>query len=617
MVPREQCLHEIFRETAQRYPARIAVSAADRDLTYAELDSLSDAAAVDLSELGVGAGALVGLCFDRDIEMIVGILAILKAGGAYLPLDPRYPETRMQLLLRESGVDIVVTTSALRERLLSQKALQLYCINERRATELHDSTCRISSLRSKPHDLAYVIYTSGSTGTPKGVMVEHRNVVRLFRETQSWFDFGESDVWTLFHSVGFDFSVWEIWGALLYGGRLVIVPFDVSRSPGEFHALLQQHQVTVLNQTPSAFRQLIAADVAMPKAAKLDLRLIIMGGEALDPSMLEPWIERYGDSTPALVNMYGLTETTVHVTCKRMTRKEIAASQSDTSAVGSPIGIPIPDLKLHVLDASRQPVGDGVVGELYLQGAGLARGYLGRADVTAERFVVTETGRLYRTGDFALRTPDGEYRYCGRADDQLKVRGFRIEPAEIERCLVAHPRILAAAVTARDYGNGDVRLVAYVAPLDPIDVEGRPAAELTYALAHHVEQRLPDYMRPSFFVCVEKIPLTDHGKLDRSALPGLAPGAAREQGRSERALTATEGAVFGICLEALAVESLGINEDLFEVGATSLTLMRIFALVAKRLHVRPAITGFVDGITVEKLAEAIDKEINTQITESA
>ena len=442
-------------------------------------------------------------------------------------------------------------------------------------------------------------------------------MVRLFRETEAWFDFGESDVWTLFHSVGFDFSVWEIWGALLYGGRLVIVPFDVSRSPSEFRALLQRHHVTVLHQAPSAFRQLIEADVAMPGRRKLDLRLVIMGGEALHPSMLEPWIDRYGDAAPVLVNMYGLTEACVHVTYKRITRKEVAASNGDMPAVGTPIGIPIPDLKLRILDASRRRVDDGLIGELYVEGPGLARGYLNRADVTADRFITTDTGRLYRTGDLALRTLDGEYRYCGRADDQLKVRGFRIEPAEIERCLAAHPRIAAAAVATRDYGNGDVRLVAYVVPVDSQDVAGRPAAELVDALTRHVVQQLPDYMRPSFFVCMAEIPLTDHGKLDRSALPVATPAVASEQGLSARTLTPTEAAVLGICLEVLGVESLGMQQDLFDVGATSLTLMRIFALVAKRLHASPAITGFVDGITIESLARAVEAENDTQLTESA
>ncbi|MFP5287511.1 MAG: amino acid adenylation domain-containing protein, partial [Thermoanaerobaculia bacterium] len=308
--------------------------------------------------------------------------------------------------------------------------------------------------------IAYVIYTSGSTGRPKGVLVSHANVVRLLRATEPCFGFNPDDVWTLFHSYAFDFSVWELWGALAYGGRLVVVPYEVSRSPEEFCDLLECERATVLNQTPSAFRQLMAADAARPR--DLSLRWVIFGGEALDPRSLAPWIVRRGDRRPRLVNMYGITETTVHVTYRPLDRSDAAAS-------GSPIGRPIPDLQAYVLDACGQPCSLGVPGEIFVGGAGLARGYLDRPALTAERFLPDPFSgrpgaRLYRTGDLARMLPDGQVEHLGRIDHQVKVRGFRIELGEIEALLREHPALRDAAVLARGDSADDQRLVAYVVP---------------------------------------------------------------------------------------------------------------------------------------------------------
>ncbi len=352
---------------------------------------------------------------------------------------------------------------------------------------------------------AYVIYTSGSTGRPKGVVVSHGNVVRLFASTRGWFGFGADDVWTLFHSFAFDFSVWELWGALLHGGRLVVVPFGVSRSPGDFRRLLVRERVTVLNQTPSAFYQLMLAD-EVAGGAGLSLRWVVFGGEALDLRRLVPWFERHGDASPRLVNMYGITETTVHVSFVRLSR-ELAAGDA-----GSVIGEAIPDLRVVVLDEALRPVPVGVAGELYVGGAGVARGYLGRPSLTAGRFVADPFGpaggRLYRTGDVARWDGDGRLVFVGRADDQVKLRGFRIELGEVEAVLLEHALVADVTVVLREDRPGDQRLVAYVVA---VPGEGVDVARLRAEVAG----RLPEYMVPSAFVVLDAFPLTVNGKLDR------------------------------------------------------------------------------------------------------
>ena len=375
-----------------------------------------------------GANQVVGLRVERSPDVVIGILAILKAGGAYLPLDPVYPTERIAFMLQDAGVRVVLTQRELAGELAGAAG---HVRVPRRAAAAHRARPR----RRRPvpaSDLAYVIYTSGSTGQPKGVRVTHRNVLRLFAATDAWFGFGPTDVWTLFHSYAFDFSVWEIWGALLAGGRVVVVPQDTSRDPGAFRALLVREQVTVLSQTPTAFRALIDADRAEPPAA-FALRYVVFGGEALQLQSLQPWFDRYGDATPRLINMYGITETTVHVTYRPITRADLDAD------AGSVIGVPIPDLRVYLLDAHGQPVPTGVAGEMYVAGAGVADGYLKRPELTAQRFVPDpfHGGRMYRTGDLARRLDGGELEYLGRIDQQVKIRGFRIELGEIE---AAHRR---------------------------------------------------------------------------------------------------------------------------------------------------------------------------------
>ncbi|HEY4746913.1 MAG TPA: amino acid adenylation domain-containing protein, partial [Steroidobacteraceae bacterium] len=368
----DRCLHELFAAWAARTPDAVALSCADETLSYGELESRANRLAHHLRSLGVGPDVVVGLCVERSFDMVVGLLAILKAGGAYLPLDPGLPPDRLAYMLADARAPVLITQDALADLLPESEAVRIRLDADAPAIARQPATAPDSG--ADPLNLAYVIYTSGSTGRPKGTLVTHDCVTRLFAATDSWFAFGPHDVWTLFHSFAFDFSVWELFGALLHGGRLVIVPYWVSRSPEQFHALLAREAVTVLNQTPSAFAQLIRADAAASR--ELALRLVIFGGEALNLAELAPWFERHGDTRPQLVNMYGITETTVHVTYRPI---EAADCERDTS----PIGIPIPDLSLHVLDPSGVPAPTGVPGELYVGGAQVARGYLGRPELTA------------------------------------------------------------------------------------------------------------------------------------------------------------------------------------------------------------------------------------------
>jgi amino acid adenylation domain-containing protein len=455
------CLHQRFAEQAARTPDALALTCEGETLTYAELERRANRLAHVLVELGVGPGVLVGLCLERGLDLPLGVLGVLKAGGCYVPLDLANPTERIAFILKDTDVPVLVTESAQLER-LPEHGAQVVCLDRDRA-RLDAAPEHAPDVPSTPDDLAYVIYTSGSTGAPKGVQVAHRSVLRLFEATAERCGFGPDDVSTLFHSCAFDFSVWELWGALLYGGRLVVVPYMLSRSPDEFLALLEREGVTVLSQTPTAFRSLIASDLRPGADHGLALRLVIFGGEALDPPMLAPWFERHGDERPALVNMYGITETTVHVTWRRLRAADLGV------VPGSMLGQPLPDLSLHILDPHGELVPVGVPGELHVGGAGVSRGYLRRDELTAQRFLpdpfAAEPGaRLYRTGDLGRRLANGDVQYLGRNDEQVQLRGYRIELGEIEAALVAHPWVASAVVTLPVDEEGEPRLVGYVVP---------------------------------------------------------------------------------------------------------------------------------------------------------
>ncbi|MGI5499876.1 amino acid adenylation domain-containing protein [Lentzea sp. CA-135723] len=537
-------LPQLFAEQVQRTPDAIAVTCEDEHLTYAELDARANRLAHLLVDAGAGPEEYVALRLPRSTDLVVAVLGVLKSGAAYLPIDPSYPEDRIAGMVEDTQPVVVLTE----------------------LPDLSGGPRTAPEVTLRPENAAYVIYTSGSTGRPKGVVVPHANVARLFSATGAWFGFGPDDVWTLFHSYAFDFSVWELWGPLLHGGRLVVVPHEVSRSPGEFAALLARERVTVLNQTPSAFYQLIAE-----KPAGLSLRYVVFGGEALDVRRLAAW-----DGPGELVNMYGITETTVHVTW--------------TPADGT-VGEPIPDLRVYVLDEDLRPVPPGVVGEMYVAGAGLARGYLNRPGLTASRFVADPFGdpatRMYRTGDLA-RWKDGRLDYLGRADHQVKIRGFRIELGEVEAAIEAHPEVTAAAADVREHAGRKV-LVGYVVG---------PVA----GLREHLSRTLPEHMVPSAFVPLDRLPLTGNGKLDRRALP--APEWESTGARHVEPRTEAESVLAGIWAQVLGLDRVGVHDDFFELGGDSIISIQVvsrarqagYSLVPRDLFSCPTVAALAAAV---------------------
>ncbi|HBP5221839.1 TPA: amino acid adenylation domain-containing protein [Pseudomonas aeruginosa] len=594
-------LQQRFEEQARQRPQAVALILDEQRLSYGELNARANRLAHCLIARGVGADVPVGLALERSLDMLVGLLAILKAGGAYLPLDPAAPEERLAHILDDSGVRLLLTQGHLLERLPRQTGVEVLAIDGL----VLDGYAESDPLPTLSADnLAYVIYTSGSTGKPKGTLLTHRNALRLFSATEAWFGFDERDVWTLFHSYAFDFSVWEIFGALLYGGRLVIVPQWVSRSPEDFYRLLCREGVTVLNQTPSAFKQLMAvacsADMATQQPA---LRYVIFGGEALDLQSLRPWFQRFGDRQPQLVNMYGITETTVHVTYRPVSEADLEGG------LVSPIGGTIPDLSWYILDRDLNPVPRGAVGELYIGRAGLARGYLRRPGLSATRFVPNPFPggageRLYRTGDLARFQADGNIEYIGRIDHQVKVRGFRIELGEIEAALAGLAGVRDAVVLAHD-GVGGTQLVGYVVADSAEDAE-----RLRESLRESLKRHLPDYMVPAHLMLLERMPLTVNGKLDRQALPQ--PDASLSQQAYRAPGSELEQRIAAIWSEILGVERVGLDDNFFELGGHSLLATRVISRVRqeqqldaslKALFERPVLEAFAQGL--ERTTDAV------------
>ncbi|MDO3560284.1 non-ribosomal peptide synthetase [Ralstonia pseudosolanacearum] len=602
----EATLPQLFERQAAQTPEAIAVVFEAQSLTYAELNRRANRLAHGLIAQGIGPAQFVGIALPRGLDLLVALLAVLKAGAAYLPLDPDYPQDRLAFMIEDAQPTLVITHAAVANRLPAgapqwtldapETEARLSRMPAADPTDAH----RVRPLL--PSHPVYVIYTSGSTGKPKGVMIEHRNVARLLRVTEPPFRFDHTDVWTLFHSFAFDFSVWEIWGALAYGGRLVVVPALCARAPDAFYALLCREGVTVLNQTPSAFQQLIAAQARSDAAHRL--RCIVFGGEALELHTLLPWIRRNDPERTRLINMYGITEITVHATFCPIGRADIEAG------AGSRIGTPLADLRLHLLDEALEPVPVGVLGELYIGGPGLARGYLNRPALTAERFIASPFGppgaRLYKSGDVGRRLPDGTFEFLGRNDDQVKIRGFRIELGEIEAKLAAQPGVRDAVVLVREDRAGDKQLVAYLVP----EAGGAlHAATLRDSLA----RELADYMLPSAYVMLDTLPLTVNGKLDRKALPApqgdayVRRGDAAPQGAMETALAAIWSAV-------LQRESIGRHDNFFELGGHSLLAVRLLSQIRDALQLEMPLSALFSHPSLAGFAAAAEQTGRTTVT---
>ncbi|MBT0772981.1 amino acid adenylation domain-containing protein [Kineosporia sp. J2-2] len=580
----EPCLHEVFTQVARQFPHRVAVVDKHRSLSYAELDRASNELAQRLVACGAGPEHLVGLCTERGVDLVVAVLGVLKSGAAYVPLDPGHPAARSRYVLDDADCRLVVADAENAETLTAPG---------RTVVTISGQGPLVGSERGpqvgvRSGHAAYVIYTSGSTGRPKGVVVPHANVLRLFAAASADYRFGPDDVWTLFHSAAFDFSVWELWGPLLHGGRLVVVDHVTSRDPGAFLDVLRARQVTVLSQTPTAFRHLTAAaeDAGFPP---LDLRLVVFGGETLEPSALRTWVKGYGMDRPRLFNMYGITETTVHVTIREL-------GPTDLDAAVSPIGRPLDGVRVHLLDPEMHEVPAGVEGEIYVAGTGVARGYLGRPALTAQRFVPDPFGapgeRLYRTGDLAVRLEgSGELAFRGRSDSQVQLHGFRIELGEVERALLDQPGVRAAVCLLSQEAPHEPRLVAFVVTQRPPEVR---------QLRAELAKILPTHMLPSEIVWCEALPLTVNGKLDREALltrrtvarssrPGENPG---DQPRSD-----AEHTLARIWAQELNVEAPAVDDNFFAVGGDSIRAIRVgiaareagLPVTVERLFLHPTI----------------------------
>ena len=589
-VYREGCVHELFEAQAEQRPEAVALVYEAECLSYGELNARANQLGRYLRELGVGPEVRVGLCVERGLAMVVGMLGVLKAGGAYVPLDPAYPVERLAFMLEDIQAPVVLTQQHLRQQLPKSESRLLCLDTEWEEIGRRDRSNLEPVVSGK--NLAYVIYTSGSTGRPKGVCVQHDHIVRLFAAARELFEFREDDSWSFCHSYAFDFSVWELWGGLLHGGRVVVVPYYVTRTPRELRALLEEKGVSVFSQTPSAFRSFTADLRANGLATPTSVRYVVFGGEALTEEGLDYW---WG-SPARLINMYGITETTVHVTFKEV----VFGERDSTRCIGRALG----DLRVYVLDECGQLCPVGVWGELYVGGAGVSRGYLNRPGLTAERFVPDGYegggGRLYRTGDRVRWNERGELEYQGRLDEQVKVRGYRIEPGEIEAVLQEYPGVMQSAVIAREDTAGDKRLVGYV-----VWSEGEPAGGVR-ELRSHVQSRLPEYMVPSAFVSLESLPLTGNGKLDRKALP--APeGVERSLASSYVApADAVEEILAGVWEQVLGVERVGVEDNFFELGGHSLLATQVVSRIRDLLQVELPLRVLFESPTIRAVAAEVE-----------
>ena len=586
--PREKTVHGLFEEQAGRAPEAVAVEFEGKRLTYGQLNERANRLARYLSKRGVGPEVLVGLCVERSLEMVVGLLGILKAGGAYLPLDPAYPGERLRFMLEDAGARLVLTQKRLANSVPEgAQRVQL----DADWTEIARESAENPQSQASAENLAYVIYTSGSTGKPKGVSICHRSVVRLVRGTD-YARFGPDEVFLQFAPISFDASTFEIWGALLNGARLVVMPPGL-RSAGELGAAVRRNRVTTLWLAAGLFREMLETESQSLRG----LRQLLAGGDVLSLPHVEKVLRDLPDCR--LINGYGPTESTTFACCYTVRRDEPLGTSV-------PIGRPIANTRVFILDRNRIPVPIGVPGELYIGGDGLARGYFGRPELTAARFVPSLFGkdgeeRHYRTGDRARYRADGRIEFLGRIDDQTKIRGFRVEPGEIESALVQDPSVREAVIVVQGRGSGDRRLVAYL-------VKSSEGPKSVPELRAFLKRTLPDFMIPSTFVWLDSFPLTPNGKLDRAALPLARDGRPASERGSVAPRGTSEAKLVSIFERVLDLRPVGVTDNFFDLGGNSLLAVRLLAQIEKATGRSLPLSMIFQAQTVEEMAATLEDE---------
>ena len=588
--PRDKTIVDLFEEQVEKTPDNVAVVFEDKKLTYRELNEKANSLARYLINQDIKPGTVIGLRLNKRLEMIIGILAIIKSGCCYLPINMQYPQDRVDFMLSDSNAKLLLgAEDSLTDMEINLPKIDINLSND----SIYSYETTNLGLKISPEDLIYIIYTSGSTGKPKGAMLCHRNVVRLFKNDKFLFDFNENDAWTMFHSVAFDFSVWEMYGALLFGGKLVLVSDEVAQDPELFLNLMRKEHVTVLNQTPTYFYKLLKVELEK-EDADLSVRYIVFGGEALKPNLIKGWYLKYPETK--LINMYGITETTVHVTFKELSELDLESSSSN-------IGVPIPTLHVIVVDKNLKLLPFGTMGEMCVLGEGVFKGYLNREDLNKTKLIkVPEYSDklIYRSGDTAIMHKDGHLEYMGRIDTQVKIRGFRVELGEIEEKILRYSNIDTCIVTKKVDEFDRELLCAYYIKNGPLNIS---------ALRILLNKHLPAYMVPQYFIEIDKVPININGKTDFKALP--LPQNAHTGVQMIRPRNEIDKHLLEIYEKFLHVNNVSMSDSFFELGGDSLTAINISETISKELNVEVSVKDILDKNIIMNLSDYISGLSNT------